>query len=62
MLFTGSGLTRAHLSKSFSKKLREHLCKSCAKGKITRRSFREAESEVLSALRFLGKVTADIAV
>ena len=62
MLFTGSGLTRAHLSKSFSKKLRGHLCKSCAKGKITRRSFREAEPEVLSALRFLVKVTADIAV
>ena len=62
MLFTESGLTRAHLSKSFSKKLRGHLCKSCAKGNITRRSFREAEPEVLSALRFLGKVTADIAV
>ena len=63
MLFTGSGRTRAHLSKSFSKKLHGHLlCKSCAKGKIIRRSFREAEPEVLSALRFLGKVTADIAL
>ena len=63
MLFTGSRLTRAHLSKSFFKKLRgQLLCKSCAIGKVTRRSFREAEPEVLSALRFLGKVTADIAV
>ena len=59
MLFTGSGLT---LSKSLSKKLRGHLGKSCAKGNITRRSFQEAEPEVLSALRFLGKVTADIAI
>ena len=63
MLFTGSGFTRARLFKSFSKKLRGHLlCKSCAKEKITRRSFRKAEPDVLSGLRFLGKVTADNAV
>ena len=49
MLFTGSGLNRAQLSKSFFKELRGHLCRFRAKGKVTRRSFREAILKVLSA-------------
>ena len=39
MLFTGSGLSRKHLSKRFTKSVSGHLCKSCAKEKITRQSF-----------------------
>ena len=38
------------------------LRKSCAQGKIARRSFRNAEPEVLSVLRFLGKINADSAL
>ena len=36
MVFTGSGLSRQHLSKRFTKSMSGHLCKSCAKAKITR--------------------------
>ena len=39
ILFTGSGLSRKHLSERFTKSVSGHLCISCAKTKITRRSF-----------------------
>ena len=39
-----------------------HLCKSCAKAKITRRSFHPTDPDVHQASSFLEKVTADIAV
>lgn len=58
-LFTGSELTRARLSKYFSKKLRGHLCKSGVKREITKKDF--AEPKVLSVLQLLAYVTAGIA-
>ena len=63
MLFTGSGLSRKHLSKSFNKSVKQkHLCKSCAKAKITRHSFHPSDPETPQATKFLEKVTADVAV
>ena len=62
MLFCGSGLTRHHLSKRYMKSELRHLCKSCAKAKITGRSFRATDPEIPQADKFLGKVTADISV
>ena len=59
-LADGTGLQRGHLSKKNRKK--SHLCDSCAKAKITRRSFPEQPAAVLSALSFLEKVTVDISV
>ena len=57
MMFTGSGLERRHLTKQYKESISRHLCKSCAKAKITRRSFQPSGSE---ASKFLEKVTADI--
>ena len=62
MLFTGSGLSRKHLNKRFTKSVSRHLCKACAKAKITRRSFHPTNPDVPQASRFLERVTADIAV
>ena len=46
MLFTGSGLERRHLTKQYKKSISRHLCKSCAKAKITRRSFQPSGSDL----------------
>ena len=62
LLFTGSGLGRRHLSKKFHRFVKRHLCKSCAKAKITRQSFPASEPDALQATKFLEKVTVDIAV
>jgi len=62
MLFTGSGLNRNHLSKSAKKRIDKWLCKSCARAKITRHSFRVKNDDQLFASVFLEKVTADISV
>ena len=62
MLFCGSGLTRHHLSKRYMKSELRHLRKSCAKAKITGRSFGATDPEIPQADKFLGKVTADISV
>ena len=60
MLFTVSGLSRQHLSKQYVKSVSVHMCKSCAKAKITRRSFHPSNPEDTQQL--LERVTADIAV
>ena len=62
ILFSGSGLERPHLSKKFRRSVKRHLCKSCAKAKITRQSFPALESDELQAAKFLDKVTVDIVV
>ena len=62
MLFTGSGLSRKHLSKKFVKSVSRYLCKSCAKAKITRRSFHPTDPYTQQASTFLEKVTTDIAI
>ena len=62
MLFTGSGLSRKHLSKKFVKSVSRYLCKSCAKAKIRRRSFHPSDPDTQQASKFLEKVTADIAI
>ena len=62
MAFEGSGLQRGHLSKKSQKLAKKTLCKSCAKAKITRRSFPAQEPEALTALYFLEKVTGDVSV
>ena len=47
----------------FVKSMSRHLCKSCAKAKITRRSFNPTDPDTQLASLFLAKVTtADIAV
>ena len=53
LLFTGSGLGRRHLSKKFHRFVKRHLCKSCAKAKITRQSFPASEPDALQATKFL---------
>ena len=40
----------------------KHLCKSCAKAKITRRSFHPNDPDTPQVSRILEKVTVDIAV
>ena len=63
MLFTGSGLSRKHLSKKYVKSVSAHFCKCCAKAKITRRSFHPSNPEdTQQATKFLERVTADIVV
>ena len=62
MLFTGSGLNRRHLSKKARRFWKRHLCKSCAKAKITRASFAEKDEDELTSTKFLDKVTVDISV
>jgi hypothetical protein len=62
MLFTGSGLSRRHLSKKSWRYVKRHLCKSCARAKITRTSFNASEPDEPQATKFLEKVTADISV
>ena len=62
MLFVGSGLNRRHLSKKARRYWKRHLCKSCAKAKITRASFAEKDEDELTATKFLEKVTVDISV
>jgi hypothetical protein len=42
-LFTGSDLTRSHLSKSAKKKAHKMLCNWCAEAKMTRVSFTERD-------------------
>jgi hypothetical protein len=59
-LFTGSGLTREHLSKSVSKRVQKVLCKYCAQAKITRASF--TESEAYKEFTFCEYISADISV
>ena len=62
-LVEGTGLQRTHLSKKSRQKAKgHHLCGSCAKAKITRRSFPEQPVEKLEAMVFLQKVTVDISV
>ena len=62
-LIEGTGLQRSHLSKKHRKKLKgHHLCGACAKSKITRQSFPEKPTEVITAMVFLEKVTVDISV
>ena len=46
MLFTGSGLVRRYLTRGYKKTISRHLCKSCAKAKITRRSFQPSGSDL----------------
>jgi hypothetical protein len=63
MLFTGSGLSRRHLSKKSWQYVKRHLCKkSCARAKITRTLFNASEPDEPQATKFLEKVTADISV
>ena len=62
MLFTGSGLSRKHLSIKFVKSVSRYLCKSCVKAKITRRSFHPTDPDTQQAGEFLEKVTADIVI
>ena len=63
MLFTGSGLSQKYLiSKKFVKSVSRYLFKSCAKAKITRRSFHPTDPDTQQTGRFLEKVTADIAI
>ena len=63
MLLTGSGLSRQHRSKRYAKSVSTHLCKSCAKAKITRRSFHPSNPEdTQQVTKFLERVKADIAV
>ncbi len=60
-LFTGSGLTRRHLSKKSLRKMKG-ICKACAKSKMTRKSFTAKRDDELQATEFLEKVSVDIAV
>ena len=62
LLFTGSGLTRRHLTKKYKRFIKRHLCKSCAKAKITRESFTAKDPDELRGAKFLENVTVDISV
>ena len=63
MLCTGSGSTRSHLSKGFFNRVKNrHICKVCAKARVTRRFFSAKPIEVLQGLKFLEKVAVDVSV
>jgi hypothetical protein len=62
-IVTNTSLRRYHLTKKANKKgyrHKEYLCGTCARTKITRRSFKKRESIIYT--RFLEKVTCDISV
>jgi hypothetical protein len=59
-LFTGSGLTRSHLSKSARKRAQKTLCKWCAKAKMTRTSFTERDD--VNEYQFCEYNSVDISV
>ena len=54
MLFTG----RKHLSKLYTKSASRHLCKSCEKATITRRSFHSTDPETPQGSKLLEKLLA----
>ena len=55
-------MERRHLTKQYKETISRHQCKSCAKAKITRRSFQPSGSDLPQASKFQEKVTADISV
>jgi hypothetical protein len=59
-LFTGSGLTREHLSKKAGKAAENFVCQFCAKAKMTRSSFTEREE--CKEYEFLDYISSDISV
>ena len=59
-LFTGSGLSREHLSKAAGRKNQKILCKFCAQAKITRSSFTESQDH--KEYTFSEYISADISV
>jgi hypothetical protein len=59
-LFTGSGLSREHLSKKAEKQAQNFVCQFCAKAKMTRSSFTEREE--CKEYKFIEYISSDISV
>jgi hypothetical protein len=59
-LFTGSGLTREHLSKKAGKQAKNYLCPFCAKAKMTRSSFTDRDE--CKEYEFLECISSDISI